>query len=211
MNTKRRARSQAGFTLVELLVTLAIILIITLISRSGKVAYERSLFLTNLAYDVALTIRQAQVYGADVRQSSSGSNQFDVGYGVYFQMSDPTHFVLFEDRDNDHAYVQGVGFDGDPLQTFTISGNNFISSLCAVNGSGTCVPSSSLSITFRRPESTACINAGGVYPSARSTAACTAATGNTEGRIVLSPENRDPSDSNSKTVFVLSTGQISVQ
>lgn len=207
-NRLRKKNTQRGFTLIELLATLAIILIITLIARSGKTLYERSLFLTNLAYDVALTLRQAQVYGVDVRAGTVAGNQFDIGYGVYFTTADPTHFTLFIDQDNDHTYNPSVGGD-TVVQTYTIQNNNRIYSLCAGAGAGSaCGSVNTLYITFRRPDPGACINTGTSYPGMKQTSDCVAATGNGEAQIVVAPND---ATLGTRVIDVLSTGQISVQ
>src|SRR3989338_9825786 len=73
-----------GFTLVELIVVSAIILLIT-----GFVMFQQSKFnsatlMRSLTYSVALSMRQAQVYGTSVREFSGA---FAPGYGVYIPAS----------------------------------------------------------------------------------------------------------------------------
>src|SRR3989338_7579467 len=61
-----------GFTLVELLVTLSLFVVLTTIVLFSQSKFNGSILLTNLAYDVAITVRQAQTYGVNVRETSSG-------------------------------------------------------------------------------------------------------------------------------------------
>jgi prepilin-type N-terminal cleavage/methylation domain-containing protein len=70
-----------GFTLVELLVVFAIMTLITALILFQHRRFDSSTLLRSLAYSIALSIRQSQVYGTSVRQF--GSN-FNYSYGVYF-------------------------------------------------------------------------------------------------------------------------------
>ena len=89
-------KSQKGFTLVELLVSIAIFSVITTMAVFNNSQFNSSVLLTNLAYEVAISIRQAQVYGVTVRKNSAGS--FDSAYGIHFDMNTPTAYSLFEDK-----------------------------------------------------------------------------------------------------------------
>ncbi len=90
-----------AFTLIELLVTIVIFVIITGVVLLNSNRFDSSVLLNNFAYDVALTIKQAQSYGVNVRENintgfnTAGSN---TGYGIYFNRTvDATKFVLFND------------------------------------------------------------------------------------------------------------------
>lgn len=204
--TKNR---QGGYTLLELSITLFIILTITAISRFGKTQYERSLVLTNLAYDIALAVRQAQVYGVNTRQADvTSTGSFNVGYGVRFSSPDSTSFFVFLDADNDRAYG---GSDSMVRNgSYTIKNNNRISSVCVVpvTDSTTCtsvVPV--LDITFRRPDPDACFNPTGLaVPNARTASSCMTAMPYSEARITI----QSPAG-NSKVIKVYATGQVTVQ
>src|SRR3989338_6906440 len=63
-----------GFTLVELLVTLSLFVVLTTIVLFSQQKFNGSILLTNLAYDVALTIRQAQTFGVNVRENVNASS-----------------------------------------------------------------------------------------------------------------------------------------
>lgn len=81
-----------GFTLVEMMVVLAIIVVITAIVITGQSSYNRSLLLTDTAYTVAYSIRQAQSLGLASRGSGSVTN---AGYGIRF--SGTNGYVLYAD------------------------------------------------------------------------------------------------------------------
>lgn len=87
-----------GFTLVEMLVVLAIISIITIIVITSQSAFNKTLILANAAYDVALTIRSAQSYGVGSR---AGTGVSRAGYGLSFRGfgngATPSSFIFFAD------------------------------------------------------------------------------------------------------------------
>src|SRR6185312_4659547 len=95
-----------GFTLVELRVVVAIFLIITAITLGNQSRFSSDILITNLAYQIALSIREAQVYGIGSKgvadNSSSGINNFQAGYGIHIGASDdltlkPTSYNVFAD------------------------------------------------------------------------------------------------------------------
>jgi prepilin-type N-terminal cleavage/methylation domain-containing protein len=159
-----RKKVSSGFTLIELLVTISIFVILTgvVIFNQGK--FNSTVLLTNLAYDTALTIRQAQTYGINVKEF--GDSDF-IPYGVHFDKNEaPKSFILFADvgyktdTSSAHPYA---GTDLSACQTnfgcvnrYTIQRGNYISDL-VVNGNSV----GSLDIVFKRPNPDAIIYANG--------------------------------------------------
>lgn len=83
-----------AFTLVELLVTVSIMVVITSIVLTGQSTFNQSLLLTDTAYTVALSVREAQSLGL----SSRGvGGVYNVGYGVHFASGAPTGYTIFAD------------------------------------------------------------------------------------------------------------------
>ena len=81
------ARLESGFTLMELMVSISIFVIMTvlLIVKFGN--FNQNTNITNLAYDIALTLRTAQTYGMSVQGQATGagiSPMFQYSYGVAF-------------------------------------------------------------------------------------------------------------------------------
>jgi len=203
-----------GYTLLELAVVLFIILTITVISRTSKTAYERSFALSNLAYDIALTLREAQVYGVNTRQEGI-SGSFDAGYGVRFA-ENSTDFTLFVDNDNDRFYDS----PGELLRVYTIKNNNKISEICTVPVGTTpgqetvaCadnrIAAGVLDITYRRPDPDACFNRTGgglALPAVRTASDCMARTQISEARITVQAPRGE-----TKVIKVYSTGQVVMQ
>ena len=82
------------FTLVEMMVVLAIIVIITTIALLGQSSFNRSMILTDTAYTIAFSVREAQSLGISSRTFASTT---DAGYGVHFSSGTPTSYKLFAD------------------------------------------------------------------------------------------------------------------
>ncbi|MEK7607723.1 MAG: prepilin-type N-terminal cleavage/methylation domain-containing protein [Patescibacteria group bacterium] len=152
-----------GFTLVELLVSISIFTIITTIAVMNHAQFNSSILLTNLAYEIGLSIRQAQVYGITVKQSTTDSSKFDSGYGIHFDLSQVggsgTTYKLFEDVNVgglvDHVYSNVTDED---IEMFRIQKGNSISGIY-VNGDEASQPV--VDISFIRPNPEAYIMVSG--------------------------------------------------
>lgn len=152
-----------GFTLIEMLVVLAIIIVLMSIVFSGQLNFNRTLSLNNAAYDIALTLRQAESYGLS-SQAFGGVN--NPGYGVYFQNTTPTSYIFFSDiypavssgAQPDARPGDGI-YEASPLnenvQTYSLNNGFTLSAFCVYStGSGrVCTTGSltALSVTFSRP------------------------------------------------------------
>jgi hypothetical protein len=174
-----------------------VISIVTLISSTtlfNHSKFNSSVTLENLAYEVALTIRQAQFFGMYVREVNLGTANFDTGYGVYFNKgTDPTSFIFFADLDDDNIYDA----TGELLDKFNMVSGNNISSICVDNGSG-CTSVNEVYISFKRPNPDAIIKTNN-YSN------CT--TGCSLVKIYIGTPRENVSD---KIVTVSSVGQISI-
>jgi prepilin-type N-terminal cleavage/methylation domain-containing protein len=154
MNKTERIK-QKGFTLIELLVTISIFSIITSVVLTNNNQFNNSLIISNLAYEVALSIRQAQSHGLNVKEVP-GEDNFDSGYGVYFSLDNPTSFVLFADTqrtgNNQNKYNPNSPKDLI-IEQFSITRGNKVLSICgtqSTNGKESC--EEDISIVFNRPD-----------------------------------------------------------
>lgn len=100
-----------GFSLVELMVVIVIFTIITGAILFNAPSFRDRTSLQLVAQDMAITIRQAQVYGAATRQVIVGGVSEFPSHGVYFpaEIIDQNHeeynsFYIFADLDNDGIY-----------------------------------------------------------------------------------------------------------
>jgi prepilin-type N-terminal cleavage/methylation domain-containing protein len=191
----------AGFTLVELLVTITIFVILTGVVLFSQSRFNSTIFLTNLAYDTALTIRQAQTFGINIKEFN-GAGEF-LPYGVHFNIDNPDSFILFADVSyNPDEGDSGTGeFAGDAskcevdkgcVTRYNITRGNKIGDLCI--DANTC-GLSRLDIVFIRP------NPDAIIRSSRSGSI----DSESEGRVVLTAP-----DGSTRTVRVSRTGLIEI-
>lgn len=178
-----------GFTLIEMLVVLGIMAVLTAALLTRNSAFGGSIILRSLAYDVALSIREAQVYGIAVRQSIAGT--FTRGYGVNVRSASPASYLLFSDLD-DNGHYSG---EGELVTRYTLKNGYKISDICITRATGEEQCSvQKADVTFQRPEPDAYIRQDDT------------ATLNQRVRIRIASPGGSTAD-----VLVEATGQISVQ
>jgi prepilin-type N-terminal cleavage/methylation domain-containing protein len=156
-----KRKFQNGFTLVELLVTITIFVLLTGVVLFNQGKFNSSILLTNLAYDTALTIRQAQTYGINIKEFYDNGTSSFVPYGVHFDLNYPTSFILYADLEykNNNTYnpydASADKSKCEPekgcVNRYTIKRGNKISGLCVFSGVGSCLPTDSLDIVYQRP------------------------------------------------------------
>lgn len=184
---------QRGFSLIELLVVTGIFIVITGVVLANNAQFNSSVLLGNAGYDIALSVRQAQVYGLST-QSYAG--EFQVGYGVHFQGS--TQYLLFADLDPAHNKQYDAGVD-QVVQTYTLGRGHTILRYCGVRSDSTedCSDGAAalthLDIGFLRPNPDATVT--GDSPTPYSSA-----------KIVIQSRADE-----TRTITIQSTGQISVK
>lgn len=188
---KTHLKNEKGFTIVELIVSLGIFALMTALLLSKYGNFNQGILLNNLAYDVALTIRNAQSYGLNVKSAKRSEDQFGSPYGVHF-VANTANFIFFADTNKDGVYSS---VDSEVYPTIIKRGSK-VSALCIGTGNA-CTSSNNatdLSISFIRPD-----------PNAKILANSGAISGN-YAEIILSA-----TDGTTKKVIVRSTGQIAVQ
>ncbi|HQU07704.1 MAG TPA: prepilin-type N-terminal cleavage/methylation domain-containing protein [Candidatus Paceibacterota bacterium] len=93
--------SSVGFTLLEMLIVLAIISVIIGIVVVNQRSFDNSIILSTTAYDVALSIREAEAYGFAGRGVTGGGGvvSFPVSYGtgIDFNIATNNTYTLFAD------------------------------------------------------------------------------------------------------------------
>ena len=187
---------KSGFTLIELLICIAIFIIITSVAVWNNSAFNSSILLTDLGYEIALSVREAQVYGTTVKApslcvSGSCSSYFTSGYGVDFNTSSPSNYILFEDVNQTHIYNSSGNIE---LNNFAIGRGYSIKKLCVSTGSNSYESVNQLDVSFVRPEPEAWIYDGNNKPSP------------VEVDIYI----QDPQKMTDRDIIIQSTGQISV-
>src|SRR5262249_30293499 len=108
-----RSFGNKGFTLAELLVSIAIMLLITTTILFNQKSYDDTTQIKNAAETLSLDIRQAQVYGLSVRETAVGTSDFSAGYGITTTkqaLTDTTkNYTLFIDRNPKNGYFDDLG------------------------------------------------------------------------------------------------------
>lgn len=199
--------SQRGFSLIEFIVILTIFSIMASVALFNFRGFRNTISLSNLANDVALTIRQAQVFGISASESLElrGLNVGSDTRGVYFEKSSgsgagdafESRFVVFSDFPVAGGSGNGLFDVGEPvIDEISISSDDKIIRIegetIAGAGSGLLQPiRSDLHITFTRPDPDATIRTASQF----------------YHRIVITLES---ADGRQKTVQVVDNGQIGV-
>lgn len=205
-----KKQQNRAFTIVELIVSVGIFALLTTLLIGKYGTFNQSVLLTNLAYDVALTIRNAQTYGLNVKSKptaggaayTSGTYDeikagFQYGYGVHFVASadgsDPNSkkMIFYADNETQPSFENGT-----VIATYTLRNGAYISSVCAqqTEGGANCISSSSpnggIDVAFRRPDPDA------IFPDTANATIVTITVKTTSGQT--------------KNIIVRKTGQIAV-
>ncbi len=99
------SRRNSGFTLIEMIVVVAIVLIMSAIVLGNLPAFRDKTSLDLVAQEVAITIRQAQVFGISTRVAGGSFPS----HGIYFDSSVKDQFVLFADLAGGRTNAYDVG------------------------------------------------------------------------------------------------------
>ena len=160
---KFRYSGAKGFTLIELLVVSVIILIITTVILLRQDKFNSSTLLRSLGYNIALSVRQAQVYGTSVfGVQSEGAIVHAPAYGVFFSATvacpnggPQSCYYLFADLNGN-----GVRDVGEDVKTFSLGTGYTLTKFCATPVSNLAtqycstdatLPLQYLSVYFKRP------------------------------------------------------------
>ena len=202
---------QKGFTVVEVLVSVAIVVAILAIVVFNQGDFNDQFGLTTNVSDVELQLRQAQVYGVSVREFVPSGGEFTAAYGVSMNLTSQgisNGYLFFADRGTKNGAYDGsstclTGGANECIARFTFSRGVTLSQVCVIqsNGSESCTPNvSRVDVSFLRPDPSARItffnssNGQVVYP------------GHRGARIELaSPRGK------TRSVVIFTTGQISIQ
>lgn len=218
MIKKLRTQLQKGFTILEMLMVLAIFTIITSIVIFNYGEFNSKTIMSNMAYEVALSIRQAQVYSLGVRGQANLDN-FNTQYGIHMNTGiDKKSFVFFVDKDEsgnpDGLCDAGISANclacsggTECLEKINLTRDVTIARICTSSGvtnpidetTGYCVDDteaeySNLTLLFKRPNPDSIVRLGNDVISDVTTG------------IVLKTNY-----GNQRAVIISPTGQITVQ
>lgn len=194
----QHSKTETGFSLIEMLVVIAIFVVITTIVIARNAQFNNSIILGTLAYDVALSIREAQAYGLGVREVGIGSPEdFDTPHGIEIYSDDhvsedPSKYYLGADL-NDNGWIDES--NDERIKTFSLNRGFVISDICGSGVQQSCDSTApGLSIVFKRPEPDAVMQtaAGAPWEYAE---------------ITL----ESPDGTSQRTVTITNSGQIAVE
>ena len=191
---KQNQLLQQGFTLVELMVSIAIMLIVAAIILVQYQSFNSSVILKNLAYEVAISIREAQVLSVSVL---GDSGDFSGIYGVHFPDGGGSSYSIFIDSNSNLQYEAGVD---EIFETFTLNRDfQLANQICyEQTASGRVCTNTESNVYFQRPDFDAGIGIGAGQPPD---------TGVTSLEIFVEPTD----GSAQRSVVITNTGQITVQ
>ena len=200
-----------GMTYVELIVVLSIFATMTSIVLFNYDVFQAKVDIKNLASDIALKVVEAQkasLFGESPSPFRVTAPTWKPSYGMYFttegtDSSDGIPFnkklIYFADLNQDGDFDNNLtcaGNDTDEcLDKVTITqGGNFISNITVIGeGEGPCLEITSLSVVFKRPNSSANIKTNQLDCTAISSAEITVSspgTNPTSAIIKIYPSGR---------------------
>ena len=187
----KKYRTERGFSLPELIVTIAIISLMTAIVLFRYSSFNSGALLQSQAYEMALDLRQTQVFGLSVRSEGSSTN-FREEYGLYFDSNNSGQYIFFQDSGS--AVPASRASDGsEDLNVILLDPRYRIDGICVNSG---CTSINDVSITFKRPNFDALFRSSGFAGTID------------EVSVTIAPVS---DSTKTRTVNITNTGQISVQ
>lgn len=144
-----------GFTLVEMMVVLAIFFIITGIVIVNVPSLRNRVSVDLVAQNIAVSVRQAQAFGTAIRQVNGETPR---SWGIHFNIDEKNNFLLFAVMPGyERRYIPGSGTFCDIgsycVEDYLIRGA-IINDICVVRGNfPNCDSYSLVDIVYTRPSS----------------------------------------------------------
>jgi len=102
---KEKSKSGTGFTIIELLVVMAIIVIVSGLVLANWRGGEKQYALQRAANKLAQDIRRVEEFAMSARAFQGQIPKG--GYGIYFKISEKDHYILFADLNGNNHYDSG--------------------------------------------------------------------------------------------------------
>lgn len=154
--------NKLGFSLVELMVSISIVTVIMSVVLLAHNSFVDRASLSSSSQDVTISIREAQVYGLNTRETAIGSGQFGYAYGVYFNPTyNPSSYFIFSDSNSNDLYDVGNGCGSgttECLEEVILKDGVTVGNVCTVVGvDDSCSNLDAAHFTFKRPVTDAVI------------------------------------------------------
>lgn len=165
MRLPQKNNKQKGFTLIEMLTVLAIFAVLTSIVVFNYGKFTSQTILTNMAYEVALSVREAQIYGVSVRDpNGSTSGDFSHQYGVHFDKGSASYYVFADANTGSEGIADGGGCEtsgSECVKSYKLQRGMIINDVRI-----DCANKNFLNVSFKRPNPEARFNNAFDIPSA---------------------------------------------
>jgi len=148
--------TRSGFTLVELVVCIGIIVMITGLVSYNQRGYLNKQNAVQAADILALDLRTAQVYGTGVKGNSSGNFQDD--YGIMLDDSvtaNKNGYVSFADQGSKNGYYDGSTSGcttSECISRILFQGGATVTRIDVMYANGSVTPVTRADIVYRRPD-----------------------------------------------------------
>ena len=153
LRSKQPPVAAAGFSLVELIVSIGIMVLVLSIVITQQGSFNSAVLLRSQAYEIALTIRDAQLSAMSAINTGGSTEDFSSVIGVHFDKASPNRYVVFIDSESG-ATANAFYNDGEQFGVLGIIDNRFeIIDILDTNGNSVGGPGTGqVSITFERPD-----------------------------------------------------------
>jgi len=158
--------------MIEMMVVVAIVGIMTSIIVWNYGDFRSGIIVTNMAYEAATSVRQAQLYGLGVR-GAYGADGYEFGgtYGVEFRVGESTYNVFRDAGVVPDGLCEDPcacdGGDGECVERVTMLQNVTVAAVCATSVADSpeallaaCENFDILTVTYTRPRPEASIMVG---------------------------------------------------
>lgn len=153
---RKKKNLVCGFTIVEVVIVVFIASVIASVVIVKYKNFSNSIQLENAALDVALSVREAQVFGISSRGTTT-MKSFFYGYGVRFDSTDPNSYISFIDSEGDNLWYNS---SNEHMKTTAFAQGYSVNDLCVITPPSAlwdCTTPTVLNILFQRPKVNAII------------------------------------------------------
>lgn len=151
ISLRSRKHTSRGFSLVELTVSIAILVLIISTVVVRFTTFDSLIVLRTLGHEIGLSVRKAQSYSLSVLGSTG---DFETPYGVTFTPTNTSYALFAYSGNASRPFYDTGGGNASVLETYTLGSNFRINDVCVIVSSVENCAITRLDISFVRPEFT---------------------------------------------------------